>query len=110
MKLTPEALFAYACAQYDANYKYPTVRQVARKYRITQQAVLHLNHGVSTRGKKGPGLKGVFQSKYLPVSGLPANDERVGELIVTGRNMMPAFGQVMSQQQVQDLLAYLHTL
>ena len=42
MKLTPEALFTYACAQYDANYKYPTVRQVARKYRITQQAVLDL--------------------------------------------------------------------
>jgi mono/diheme cytochrome c family protein len=31
-------------------------------------------------------------------------------MIVTGRNMMPAFGQVMSQAQVQDLLAYLHTL
>jgi mono/diheme cytochrome c family protein len=41
---------------------------------------------------------------------MPANDERVGEIIVTGRGMMPAFGQAMSQQQVQDLLAYLHTL
>ena len=25
----------------------------------------------STRGKKGPGLKGVFQHKYLSLSGLP---------------------------------------
>jgi mono/diheme cytochrome c family protein len=41
---------------------------------------------------------------------MPANDERVGEMIVTGRNMMPAFGPVLSQQQVQDLLTYLHTL
>src|SRR5271169_6532732 len=30
----------------------------------------------STRGKKGPGLKGIFQNKYLSLSGLPANDER----------------------------------
>src|ERR1700688_1067621 len=35
----------------------------------------------STRGKKGPGLKGVFQHKYLSLSGLPANDERVTNLI-----------------------------
>ena len=41
---------------------------------------------------------------------MPANDERVGEMIVTGRNMMPAFGQELSQAQLQDLLAYLHTL
>src|ERR1700688_673780 len=27
----------------------------------------------STKGKKGPGLKGVFAQKYLPLSGLPAN-------------------------------------
>ncbi len=31
----------------------------------------------SSRGKKGPSLKGVFQNKYLSLSGLPANDERV---------------------------------
>ena len=30
---------------------------------------------------------------------MPANDERVGEMILTGRNMMPAFGQVMSQRK-----------
>ena len=35
----------------------------------------------STRGKKGPGLKGMFQHKYLSLSGLPANDERVTDII-----------------------------
>ena len=29
----------------------------------------------STRGKKGPGLQGVFQKKFLPISGLPASDD-----------------------------------
>src|SRR5208282_2445399 len=31
----------------------------------------------SSRGKKGPGLKGVFKQQYLSLSGLPANDDRV---------------------------------
>ena len=64
----------------------------------------------STRGKKGPGLKGVFKQQYLPLSGLPANDQRVGEIIKYGRSKMEGFGQVMNDQQIQDLLAYMHTL
>ena len=64
----------------------------------------------STRGKKGPGLKGVFQHKYLSLSGLPANDERVSNIIRMGRNEMPGYSQKLSEQDVQDLLAYLHTL
>ena len=64
----------------------------------------------STKGKKGPGLKGVFQRQYLPLSGLPANDERVADIIRTGRNEMPGYSQKLSQQELQDLLAYMHTL
>jgi mono/diheme cytochrome c family protein len=64
----------------------------------------------SSRGKKGPGLKGVFKKEYLSVSGLPANDDRVGEIIRMGRSKMPAYGQTLDPQQIQDLLAYLHTL
>jgi mono/diheme cytochrome c family protein len=64
----------------------------------------------STRGKKGPGLKGVFKSKYLSLSGLPANDERVTDIIRLGRNEMPAYSQKLSDKDIQDLLAYLHTL
>jgi mono/diheme cytochrome c family protein len=64
----------------------------------------------STRGKKGPALKGVFQHKYLSLSGLPANDERVSNIIRLGRNEMPGYGQKLSDQDIQDLLAYLHTL
>lgn len=64
----------------------------------------------STRGKKGPGLKGMFRNKYLSLSGLPANDERVTDIIRLGRNEMPAYSQTLSQQDLQDLLAYLHTL
>jgi mono/diheme cytochrome c family protein len=64
----------------------------------------------STRGKKGPGLKGMFKHKYLSLSGLPANDERVADIIRLGRNEMPAFSQKLDQQDLENLLAYLHTL
>jgi mono/diheme cytochrome c family protein len=64
----------------------------------------------STRGKKGPGLKGMFQHKYLSLSGLPANDERVTDIIRLGRNEMSGYSQTLNAQDIQDLLAYLHTL
>jgi len=64
----------------------------------------------STRGKKGPGLKGIFEHKYLPLSGLPANDERVTDIIRLGRNEMPGYSQTLSSQDIENLLAYLHTL
>jgi mono/diheme cytochrome c family protein len=55
-------------------------------------------------------LKGILQNKYLPQTGLPANDERVTDIIRNGRPDMPGYGQVLSSQDIQDLLAYMHTL
>ena len=64
----------------------------------------------SSRGRQGPSMQGVFKNRYLSLSGLPANDDRVAEIIRTGRGKMPGYSQVLSQQQIGDLLAYLHTL
>jgi mono/diheme cytochrome c family protein len=64
----------------------------------------------SSRGKKGPSLKGVFKQRYLPLSGLPANDDRVTDIVKYGRAKMEGFGRVMTDQQIKDLVAYLHTL
>ena len=64
----------------------------------------------SSSGKQGPPLKGVYSKPYLPLSGLPANDERIGEIVRYGRSKMPGFGQALSNQQSQDLLVYMHTL
>src|SRR6202049_4297553 len=49
----------------------------------------------STRGRKGPGLKGIFRNKYLSLSGLPANDERVADIVRGGGNEMPAFRRTL---------------
>jgi cytochrome c len=64
----------------------------------------------STKGKKGPGLKGVFQQRFLPQTGLPANDERVTDIIRNGRPDMPGYSQVLNSSDLQDLLGYMHTL
>lgn len=64
----------------------------------------------SSSDKQGPSLEGIFKKPYLSESGLPANDERVDEIIRLGRSKMRGFGDVLSEQQVQNLLAYLHTL
>ena len=64
----------------------------------------------SSRGKKGPSLKGVFKNQYLSISGLPATDERMTDIVKNGRAKMEGFRQVMTDEQIQDLLAYLHTL
>jgi mono/diheme cytochrome c family protein len=64
----------------------------------------------SSHGKKGPSMKGVFKHQYLSLSGLPANDDRIADIIKFGRAKMEGFSQVMTDQQVKDLVAYLHTL
>ena len=56
----------------------------------------------------GPPMRGIFKKPYLP-SGAPANDERVSSTVLHGRNLMPAQPQ-MDPQELDDLLAYLHTL
>jgi len=64
----------------------------------------------SSHGRQGPSMKHIFRKQYLPISGMPANDDRVTDIIKMGRNKMPSYGQVLNQQQIEDLLAYLHTL
>ena len=61
------------------------------------------------KGMNGPGLEGLFRKPYLH-SGMTANDTQVTAVIVQGRNMMPAQGNTLTDQQLADLMAYLHTL
>jgi mono/diheme cytochrome c family protein len=51
----------------------------------------------------------VFRKKELP-SGMPATDRHVRDTVKLGRRNMPAFNALLDDQQIDDLLAYLHTL
>ena len=63
----------------------------------------------SKSGLHGPSLRNLYKKQFMP-SGQPANDDRIGEVILRGRAKMPAFGGALSQGQVDALLAYLKTL
>ena len=78
-------------------------------YVVFQSHCAACHYANSEKPLRGPGLQALFKKQYLP-SGAPANDDRVSAAILHGRNMMPAFGNVLDDQQMQNLLAYLHTL
>jgi mono/diheme cytochrome c family protein len=84
--------------------------QQAAGRRIYDQHCDRCHDAYSSKNRKGPSLKGMFKKQYLEESGLPANDDRVTDIIQLGRDKMPGFGPVLNQQEVNDLLAYLHTL
>ena len=58
---------------------------------------------------QGPALVGIFRKQALP-SGMPATDEHVRDTILTGRRNMPPFNVVLDDKQINDLMAFLHTL
>src|SRR5215467_4148425 len=81
--------------------------QQAAGRRIYDKECLHCHASYTGEGRVAMSLKGMFQKPSMP-SGVPANDERAGEVILRGKRMMPAVP--MSQDQLQALLAYMHTL
>jgi mono/diheme cytochrome c family protein len=83
--------------------------QQAHGRKVYNMYCLGCHPAYSSRGNKGPGLKKLYQKPYLP-SGLTATDEHVMQSIVRGRGMMPRFGDQLDQQELQELVAYLHTL
>jgi mono/diheme cytochrome c family protein len=78
-----------------------------RRMFVSRCAACH--YADTEKGLNGPGLEGLFRKPYLP-SGTPANDDRVTAVILRGRTMMPALGNTLSDQELADLMAYLHTL
>jgi len=63
----------------------------------------------STDVKVGPGLKGLFMREKL-VNGKPVNEENVKALITEGSGAMPPFGDAISSDDKDNIIAYLKTL
>lgn len=83
--------------------------QQARGHAVYQAHCAQCHYDRRDAPLHGPALIGVFKKPYLP-SGAPANDERVTATVLHGRNMMPAMGNSLDAQDLNDLLSYLHTL
>jgi cytochrome c len=72
-----------------------------------QCAVCH--NADSAEQKMGPGLKGLFKHDKL-VNGKKVTDATVREKIDEGGNGMPPFKDTLSDQEKDDVIAYLKTL
>jgi mono/diheme cytochrome c family protein len=77
--------------------------------RVCDARCAECHYAYSKHDLRGPSLNGLFKRPYMK-NGMPANDERVTDIILLGRAKMPAFQQKLTQQQLDELLAYLHTL
>ena len=60
--------------------------------------------------KMGPGLKGLFKKAKLDSNGKPPSDATVLEKINEGGNGMPAYKDMLTDEEKANLLAYLKTL
>jgi mono/diheme cytochrome c family protein len=74
---------------------------------VYQANCARCHYPTSTQSLHGPGLQAITKVKAMP-SGAPPTDERLSDVILHGRGMMPA--TPFNDQQLSDLLAYLHTL
>jgi mono/diheme cytochrome c family protein len=83
-------------------------QQVAGR-RVYEARCAECHYAYSKRNLRGPSLNGLFRKQFM-TSGIPANDDRVTDIIVMGRAKMPAFQNKLTQKQLDDLMAYLHTL
>jgi mono/diheme cytochrome c family protein len=81
--------------------------QQARGARVYQMKCARCHYPTTTHPLNGPGLQALTKIKAMP-SGAPPTDERLTQVILNGRQMMPA--TQLTDDQLQDLLAYLHTL
>jgi hypothetical protein len=63
----------------------------------------------STRTIIGPGLKGILKRPTLPISGHPATAESIRFQLRQPMGRMPSFAY-LSNEEVEDLIAYLNTL
>jgi len=81
--------------------------QEARGAVVYQAKCARCHYPTSTKPLNGPGLQAITKLKAMP-SGAPPTDERLAAVILHGRQMMP--GTQLSDDQLNDLIAYLHTL
>jgi mono/diheme cytochrome c family protein len=81
--------------------------QQARGAAVFQQYCARCHYPTTTRSLHGPGLQALTKLRAMP-SGAPPTDDRLTDAILHGHGMMPATS--LTDSQLNDLLAYLHTL
>lgn len=100
---------ALGCQSRDSGTKRPLTAQEARGEKVYRANCAVCHQAAKNENLNGPPLVGLYKKQTMP-SGTPATDARVRDVIVYGKRMMPGFNMALDDQQVNDLIAYLHTL
>src|SRR5437899_3601991 len=102
-------LLLSACEEKPFDLGRPLTDSEQRGQRLYTQTCRNCHFADSSKPLSGPTLAGVFRKPFLP-SGRPANNDILKQTIYAGRNNMPGYKGVFTDGQMNDLLAYLHTL
>lgn len=108
--LTAAASFVLVSAGMSACHREPelTPQQAEGKHLYEVRcAHCHRDNDLALK-KVPPDLHGVFTRTTLP-SGAAATDEQVERVVLGGKGMMPAFTGRFTKDQMDALIAYLHT-
>jgi cytochrome c len=83
---------------------------VARGKEIFDKKCGVCHYANSDQKKIGPGLKGISKRGTFTVNNNKVTDETLKTWIENGDSLMPPFKDVLDEQQIKDVIAYVKTL
>jgi mono/diheme cytochrome c family protein len=83
---------------------------VARGKEMFQQKCSTCHYDTSDAKKIGPGLKGISKRGTFTVNNNKVTDESLKTWIENGDSLMPPFKDVIDDNQIKDVIAYVKTL
>jgi mono/diheme cytochrome c family protein len=106
-------LAGVALAQTKTTKKAPAGKDaaaVARGKEVFQQKCSTCHYDTSDAKKIGPGLKGIGKRGTFTVNNNKVTDESLKAWIENGDSLMPPFKDVIDDNQIKDVIAYVKTL
>ena len=88
----------------------PDPAAVARGKELFQQKCSTCHYDTSDAKKIGPGLKGLNKRGTFTVNNNKVTDENLKTWIENGDSLMPPFKDVIDDNQIKDVIAYVRTL
>ena len=107
------AVTGAALAQTKTTKKAPAGKDaaaVARGKDVFQQKCSTCHYDTSDAKKIGPGLKGIGKRGTFTVNNNKVTDETLKAWIENGDSLMPPFKDVIDDNQIKDVIAYVKTL
>ena len=83
---------------------------IARGKDLFQQKCSTCHYDTSDAKKIGPGLKGLNKRGTFTVNNNKVTDENLKTWIENGDSLMPPFKDVIDENQIKDVIAYVRTL